>query len=171
MKILEEYEKVLAQKNEIEKVLPTLLNGYISIKTIKGKKYSYLQNRVNNKIKSKYLRENEIDGVREELELYRMYKENIPKIEGRLKELEQAAKIVDKNIYRELRLIKMANTLDLIDEKQKKESVNFADAISSIEGVDVTEKTQKKIESWLKGEKSYLTIFEETLKMYKNGEE
>ena len=54
--IINEYKELLLQKNKIEQILPSLPEGYISKKTIKEKQYYYLQNRIDGKIRSRYLK-------------------------------------------------------------------------------------------------------------------
>ena len=67
--IINEYKELLLQKNKIEQILPSLPEGYISKKTIKEKQYYYLQNRIDGKIRSRYLKKNEIDAIKEFLRI------------------------------------------------------------------------------------------------------
>ncbi|MEG0330617.1 MAG: hypothetical protein RR537_01875 [Longicatena sp.] len=164
--IMNEYKELLHQKNEIEQTLPSLLEGYISTKTIKEKQYYYLQNRVNGKITSKYLKENEVEIIKEQVELCKKYKAEFPKIELRLKELEQAVKLIDKNIARSLTLLKLSWGMDSLSNVQKERSASFAFALNAIEGIYVSKTTEKNIDKWKNGDKSFLSIFETTLNMY-----
>lgn len=164
--IINEYKELLLQKNEIEKTLPSLPKGYISTKTIKEKQYYYLQNRVNGKITSKYLKENEVDIIKEQVELCKKYKSELPKIEVRLKELEQAAKLIDRSIARNLTLLKLSCGMDSLSSVQKERSASFANALNAIEGVYVSKTTQQNIDRWKTGDESFLSIFQSTLNMY-----
>lgn len=164
--IINEYTELLLQKNQIEQILPSLPEGYISTKTIKEKQYDYLQNRVDGKIMSKYLKEREVDIIKEQVELCKKYKAELPKIEARLNELEQAAKLIDRSIARHLNLLKLSSGMDSLSNLQKERSVSFANALNAIEGVYASKSTQQKIDKWKTGDESFISIFKSTLKMY-----
>lgn len=164
--IIKEYKELLRQKNEIEQTLPSLPEGYISTKTIKEKQYYYLQNRVDGKITSKYLKENEVDTIKEQVERCKKYKAELPKIEVRLKELEQAAKLIDKSITRHLTLLKLSCGMDSLSNVQKERSASFANALNAIEGVYASKTTQQNIDKWKVGDESFISIFQSTLNMY-----
>lgn len=164
--IINEYKDLLRQKNEIEQTLPSLPEGYISTKTIKEKQYYYLQNRVNGKIVSKYLKENEVDMIKEQVDLCKQYKLQLPQIESRLKELEQAAKLIDKSIARNLTLLKLSCGMDSLSSVQKERSASFANALNAIEGVYASKITQQNIDKWKTGDESFISIFQSTLNMY-----
>lgn len=164
--IINEYKDLLRQKNEIEQTLPSLPEGYISTKTIKEKQYYYLQNRVDGKIVSKYLKENEVDIIKEQVELCKQYKLQLPQIESRLKELEQAAKLIDKSIARNLTLLKLSCGMDSLSSVQKERSASFANALNAIEGVYASKITQQNIDKWKTGDESFISIFQSTLNMY-----
>lgn len=164
--IIKEYKELLRQKNEIEQTLPSLPEGYISTKTIKEKQYYYLQNRVDGKITSKYLKENEVDTIKEQVERCKKYKAELPKIEVRLKKLEQAAKLIDKSIARNLILLKLSCGMDSLSSVQKERSASFANALNAIEGVYASKITQQNIDKWKTGDESFISIFQSTLNMY-----
>lgn len=65
--IFVEYKNLLERKVKLETELQTLVQGYISKKTIKGKTYCYLQNRVGGKLISRYLKSEEVDAVTEQI--------------------------------------------------------------------------------------------------------
>lgn len=164
--IIKKYKELLRKKNEIEQTLPSLPEGYISTKTIKEKHYYYLQNRVDGKITSKYLKENEVDTIKEQVERCKKYKVELPKIEERLKELEQAAKLIDKSIARNLTLLKLSCGMDSLSSVQKERSASFANALNAIEGVNASKTTQQNIDKWISGDESFISIFQSTLSMY-----
>jgi len=164
--IVNEYKELLLQKNKIEQTLPSLPEGYISTKTIKEKQYYYLQNRVDGKIMSKYLKENEVDIIKEQVELSKKYKSQLPQIEARLNELEQAAKLIDKSITRQLTLLKLSCNMDSLSNVQKERSAAFANALNAIEGVYASKTAQQNIDKWKAGDESFISIFKSTLNMY-----
>ena len=65
--VLSEYKDLLERKLELETELQSLVQGYISNKTIKGKTYCYLQNRVGGKLTSQYLKSEEVDKITEQI--------------------------------------------------------------------------------------------------------
>ena len=164
--IINEYKELLLQKNKIEQTIPSLPEGYISKKTIKGKQYYYLQNRIDGKIISRYLKKNEVDIIKEQVEFSKQYKLQLPQIEARLNELEQAAKLVDKSIARHLNLLKLSCGMDSLSNVQKEHSVAFANALNAIEGVYASKTVQQNIDKWKAGDESFITIFKSTLNMY-----
>ena len=164
--ILDEYKTLLNKLTTILFEINTLPQGYISKKNINGKQYFYLQNRLNGKVLSKYIKEDEVENISASLELLKKYKSEIPKIQNRLSELEKAAKLIDKNLSRELMLLKLSSNMDCLTLSQKNNSISFANAMNAIEGVDVSSNTQNNIDDWKNGDKSFLTLFNETLTMY-----
>ena len=164
--IINEYQELLLKTNQIDQALPSLPEGYISTKTIKQKQYYYLQNRVDGKIVSKYLKENEVDIIKEQLELCKQYKLQLPQIESRLKELEQAAELIDKSIARHLILLRLSCGMDSLSSVQKERSVSFANALNAIEGIYASKITQQNIDKWKAGDESFISIFQSTLSMY-----
>ena len=164
--IINEYNDLLEKLQDMKSQIDTFPQGYISKKTIKGKQYFYIQNRVNDKVVSKYIKEDNIEIVSLELKLSKKYKAEIPQIENRLLELEQAAKLIDKKLSRELMLLKLSSNMDMLTTEQKDKSISFASAMNAIEGVYISDTTETKITEWKNGRKSFLTIFNETLAMY-----
>lgn len=164
--IVNEYTELLLQKNKIEQAIPSFPDGYISTKKIKGKQYYYLQKRVDGKITSKYLKENEVDIIKEQVERCKTYKAELPKIEVRLSELEQAAKLINKSMARHLALLKLSCGMDSLSNAQKERSTSFADTLNAIEGVYASDTTKQNIDRWIIGEESFISVFESTLKMY-----
>ena len=136
--IINEYKELLLQKNKIEQILPSLPEGYISKKTIKEKQYYYLQK----------------------------YKLQLAQIEARLSVLEEAAKLIDKSIARNLILLKLSCGMDSLSSVQKERSVAFANALNAIEGVHASETAQQNIDKWKAGDESFISIFKSTLNMY-----
>lgn len=164
--IIDEYKELLLKKSNIEQIMPSLPNGYISIKTIKEKKYYYLQSRVDGKIVSKYLKRGEDQKIKEQVDICKKYKSELPQIENRLAELEQAAKLINKSLYRELMLLKTTIGMDTLNSAQKEKSISFANAINAIEGIYISETTKQNIIKWKEGSKTFSSVFNETLNMY-----
>lgn len=161
-----EYTALVKRKGEIVAALASLRRGYISRKTINGKKYRYLQIRANGKMVSIYLKSDEADRVAAELAERKTMEAELPKIVARMTELEQAAKLIGRGADRRLMLLNISMGMDAMDAEQKKRSISFADAMNAIEGVPVSEQTAKDIADWQNGKKTYLAVFETVLKRY-----
>lgn len=164
--VLAEYKALLERKLELETELQFLVQGYISKKTIKGKTYYYLQNRVDGKLTSQYLKSEEVDAVVEQIGRRKECEAELPKVKARLSELEQAAGLLGKNISRQLMLLKLSTGMDSLSAEQKRRSSSFAGAMNAVEGIPVSEQTAQDIADWKNGNKPFLSIFEATLKRY-----
>ncbi|WP_195984378.1 hypothetical protein [Clostridium sp. D33t1_170424_F3] len=164
--VLSEYKDLLERKLKLETELQSLVQGYISKKTIKGNTYCYLQNRVDGKLTSRYLKSEEVDAVTEQIMRRKEYEVKLPKLKARLSELEQAAELLGKNISRQLMLLKLSTGMDNLTTEQKRQSSSFASAMNAVEGIPVSEQTAQDIEAWQNGNKPFLSIFEATLKRY-----
>jgi hypothetical protein len=164
--LIKEYKKLICRKAQIELELPALVHGYISKKTIRGKKYLYLQSRISGKLISRYLKSDEIETIAKQLALRKKYEAELPGLIIRLKELEQAAQLLDKGFSRELMLLKISAGMDILDTAQKERSASFASAMNAIEGFPVSEQTAQDITDWQQGNKSFLAVFKAALQRY-----
>ena len=66
--VIDHEKSVIAQIDELEKQIAELPAGYISKKIIRGKLRNYLQWTENGKIKSKYIRDDELPEFQEKIE-------------------------------------------------------------------------------------------------------
>ncbi len=149
-----EYSQLLEHRQEIEASLGTLPKGYISEKTINGK------------LASAYLKAEEVDEVQRQLEQRKQYEAELPGIHTRMKELEQAAKLIGVGMDRALMLMKISTGMDLLKQEQKATSISFANSMNAVEGVPVSEQTAAEIALWQNGQKSFQAVFSATLKRY-----
>ncbi len=161
-----EYSQLLERRQEIEVGLGTLAKGYISEKTINGKRYSYLQNKIDGKLTSSYLKADEVDQVHSQLAQRKRYEAELPEIDLRIGELEQAAKLIGKGVDRILLLLKISAGMDNLAQEQKTQSISFANSMNAVEGVPVSEQTAAEIALWQNGQKSFQAVFSATLKRY-----
>lgn len=114
-----EYTKLLEKKARLQKELSVLPQGYISKKNINGKTYHYLQNRVSGKMAGIYLKKDKVDRVSEQIRLRKQYEEELPKVNIRLNELEQAARLIGHGLDRRLLLQKLGAGMDMLSAEQK----------------------------------------------------
>ena len=92
--VAKEYLALLEKKRTLECELRSLPVGYISKKTIKGNVRYYLQHREGSKIVGTYIRNDDVDKVREAIERRNAILAELPAIDERLSDLERAAKII-----------------------------------------------------------------------------
>ena len=164
--IVNEYTKLLEKKARLQKDLSVLPQGYISKKNINGRTYYYLQNRVSGKMTGIYLKKDEVDRVSEQLRWRKQYEAELPTVNSRLSELEQAARLIGHGLDRRLLLQKLGAGMDMLSADQKGRCISFADAMNAIEGVPASAQTSKGLADWQAGKTSYLSVFEATLRRY-----
>lgn len=162
--IISEYKELLELKIQIERELADLPRGYISEKTISGKKYYYLQTRNGNTVKSKYIKN--VDEIKNEIALRKKYEAELPVIRDRILNLESAAKIISKSLFRKLRVLKLSIGMDSISSDEKEKRIFFSDAMTAIEGVPISDTVKSDLTNWKNGGITFLSLFEQTLKKY-----
>lgn len=164
--VILEYKELLAHKFEIEQKLSALPKGYISKKTIGGKHYLYLQTRNGNTIESKYIKSDEVEEITNQLSLRKEYEAELPKVVLRLTDIETAVELLDKALLRKLKMLKLTSGMDDISASEKEKRISFSDAMTSIEGVPVSDRVKNDLANWKKGNITFLSVFEQTLKRY-----
>lgn len=164
--IIFEYKELLAQKLEIEQKLSVLPKGYISKKTIGGKQYLYLQTRNGDTVESKYIKAEEADEIANQISLRKEYEAELPEILIRLADIETAAELLDKALLRKLKMLKLTSGMDSISADEKARRISFSDAMTSIEGVPVSDRVKKDLANWKNGNITFLSVFEQTLRRY-----
>lgn len=164
--VIFEYKELLAHKFEIEQKLSALPKGYISKKTIGGKQYLYLQTRNGDTVESKYIKTEEVDEITNQLSLRKEYEAELPKVVLRLTDIETAAELLDKALLRKLKMLKLTSGMDDISASEKEKRISFSDAMTSIEGVPVSDRVKNDLANWKKGNITFLSVFEQTLRRY-----
>lgn len=161
-----EYKSLLIKKLSLEKELSSLPTGYISVKTIKGKQQYYLQHREGTRIVGKYIRSDDVHDVKQKIDKRKTVQSEIVSIGLRLSELEQAAKLIDKNLFCRLGVYRMSAGMDELSFEAKNRCSSFGFAMNSIEGIIISKETSTDLEEWKNGERSFLSVFDNTLKRY-----
>ena len=164
--IIFEYKELLATKLEIEQNLSVLPKGYISKKTIGGKQYLYLQTRNGDTVESKYIKAEEADEITNQLSLRKEYEAELPDILIRLADIETAAELLDKALLRKLKMLKLTSGMDSMSADEKAKRISFSDAMTSIEGVPVSDRVKNDLANWKNGNITFLSVFEQTLRRY-----
>lgn len=166
MCMVDDYRALLQKKTSVETALISLPQGYISHKTIKGKVYAYLQNRVNGKMTSTYLKADDEPGITEALEKRKQQEETLSNLNQQILAMETQAESMDKSVFRRMMVVKLSLNMDSMDSMQKEKSISFANAMNAIEGVPASPKMAEDLRQWKNGDLSFLTLFEGTLKRY-----
>ncbi len=164
--ITNEYTELLSRKALILRELPKLPIGYISKKNIKGKEYCYLQTRVHGKITSTYLKTDEAKTAVYELNLRKKYESELPDIEKRISKIKNAVKLLDGSFARKLDMLELCVGMDEMSAAIKSKCLSFADAMTSIEGVPISDSAKNELDKWMNGTATFLSVFESTLKRY-----
>ena len=161
-----EYCNLVSKKHAIETELTELPVGYISRKTIKNNIQYYLQRRVGTRVVGTYLRNDDVQKIADGIARRKECTEELDAIHTRIVQLEQAAELIDKNLYRQLTLYKLSYGMDTLTKQQKTVCVSFGSAMNAIEGVPMSTETDSEIEKWKNGDKSFMAVFEDTLRRY-----
>ena len=164
--IILEYKELLTLKLEIEQKLSILSKGYISKKTIGGKQYLYLQTRNGDTVESKYIKAEEVDYITGQISLRKKYEAELPDVLMRLADIETAAELLDKALLRKLKMLKLTSGMDSISAAEKERRISFSDAMTSIEGVPVSDRVKGDLANWKNGDITFLSVFEQTLRRY-----
>lgn len=164
--MINEYNELISKKHKLEKEIESFPIGYISKKKIKNNEQYYLQHRVGNKVISSYIKKSDLETINRAIERRNECFDDLCAIEKELVNLEKAAELIDKKVYDKLLIYKMCYKMDTLDLENKKESHAFACAMNAIEGVEITNETKQNIEKWINGEKTFLSVFEDTLNRY-----
>lgn len=164
--IISEYKELLELKLEIEQKLDVLPKGYISKKTIGGKQYLYLQTRNGDTVGSKYIKAEDAEEISNQLLQRKKYEAELPDILIRISDIETAAELLDKVLFRKLKMLKLSSGMDYISADEKERRISFSEAMTSIEGVPVSDRVKKDLANWKNGNVTFLSVFEQTLRRY-----
>ena len=162
-----EFTALLVYRTELQRQIQTIPKGYITIKKISGKEYHYLQYTLFGKKKSEYLRESEVDAVREKLALGETLKKEIETNNVNLDRLEKAVKILDTHLSRTFFYLRQCADMDALPISKRHKALSFARAMTSLEGLPAKEITEKNLQLWAKGEKSFADFYLPALQDYR----
>jgi len=161
-----EYVSLLRDKTNCQNALAALKDGYISTKTISGKKYTYLQYRVDGKLSSEYVREEHLPEIRAELDERTRILEKIRGIDARLEKIEAAADILDNSLRRELITLRRCAAMEAMPYDERGKSLAFGSAMTALEGIPASAETEKNLTRWANGEVSFQESYLNTLRAY-----
>ena len=164
--LYDEYASLLRYKAECRNNLALLKDGYISNKTISGKKYAYLQYRVDGKLVSEYVKDDHLPEVRAELDKRAASLSRINEIDDRLEKLEAAADILDKSLRRKLIMLRRCAAMETMAFEEREKSLAFGSAMTALEGIPTSKETEENLSRWAAGNYSFQESFQNTLRAY-----
>ncbi|MDR2713887.1 MAG: hypothetical protein LBB91_12330 [Clostridiales bacterium] len=164
--LFNKYVYLLKDKENCHNKLALLKDGYISTKPISGKKYPYLQYRVDGKLLSEYIKDDSLLQVREELATRAALLEQIKEIDGQLRKLETAAAILDKSLSRKLITLGRCAIMEVMSLAEREKSLAFSSAMTALEGIPAGEDTEKNLALWARGETSFKESYLNTLRTH-----
>ena len=168
--LYKEYASLLQEKVDNQNRLALLKDGYISTKTISGKKYSYLQYRVDGKLLSKYIKDEHLSGVQSELDERAGIFGRISEIDERLEKIESAANILDNSLRRKLVTLRRCAMMEAMTLEERRKSLAFGSAMTALEGIPVSEEAEKNLSRWAHGDVSFHESYLSTLRAYRLAE-
>jgi hypothetical protein len=164
--IYDEYTILLNERSISARAIAHLKSGYISTKTISGKQYSYLQNRVTGKLLSEYVPADALPQVCAELEERKQRKHKIADADKQLDRLEAAAGILDRTLRDKLVVLRRCATVDALPVEKRAKSIAFGNAINALEGIPADESVERNMNLWGNGSFSFLDSYLSTLRKY-----
>jgi len=164
--IQDEYISLLQEKTACQNILVELRSGYISVKTISNKKYTYLQYRWDGKLISEYIREDDLPKIRAELDERAKHTKRICEIDDRLGKIEAAANILDCSLHRKLITFRRCAVMESMPLQERSKSLAFGGAMAALEGIPVSRSTEHNLKRWAEGKYSFQESFLNTLRAF-----
>ena len=165
--LLDEYRSLLERDVALRMELHQIPKGYLVTKKISGKDYLYLQYTVQGKKKSEYVRDEDAVRIRAAVARRDLVKEEMDSICRELARLENAAKILDVNLYRTFFFLKQCSEMDALPIEKRHGALSFARAMTALEGLPASEDTQRNLMLWMNGEKHFADFYMNALQRYR----
>ena len=161
-----EYISLTTEKYQTLSQMQQLCFGYISTKTIRGKKHHYLQHRENGKMKSEYVNLNELDRVNSQLVQRAKLQARLKEIEKSLIRIEAGVKIISPTLSQRLWFYKQGAATDSLTLDERKESMAFTEAITALEGLPSSQGLDDFLLGWVDGKGSFVDFYLSLLEQY-----
>jgi len=164
--LYDEYFALLQERTNCQIKLSELKDGYISTKTISGKKYPYLQYRLKGKLYSEYVGEKRLPHVSTKIAERTKLIGQVSKLSIRLEKIESAAKILDDILYRKLVVMRQCAAMEVMPVDERGKTLAFGKAMAALEGIPPSEETNQNLEHWANGDFSFKESYMKTLRTY-----
>lgn len=165
--IYNEYTSLLRRNEAIGSQLNGLPKGYLTPKTIAGREYCYLQFNEDGKKQSRYVKAEQVEQVRTELALNQTLQKELQDNRERMQRLEAAVQLLDGKLFRTLAALRQCSQMDMLPLPQRAKALSFAKAMTSLEGLPASPKTENGLERWAKGEARFADVYLPALKSYR----
>ena len=165
--LLDEYTHLLHINVQLRSQIQEIPKGYIATKKISGKEYFYLQYSLQGKKKSDYIHEEELPHIRAAIALRDPLKIQIEHNQAEQIRLESAAKILDANLYRIFTFLKQCADMDALPISKRTAALQFASAMTALEGLPAKRETETSLEEWANGRRSFVDIYMKALHHYR----
>ena len=140
-----EYRDLLAQETSLRQQMRNIPRGYLVTKKIAGKDYLYLQYTTQGKKKSEYVREEDWTRIKAAIASREPAKEEMEALRREQVRLENAARILDSNLYRTFVFLKQCAEMDAMPIDKRSDALSFARAMTSLEGLAAKEETEQNL--------------------------
>lgn len=161
-----EYTQLLAQETALQQEINRIPKGYLVTKKIDSKDYLYLQYNAQGKKKSEYVRKEDWTRVKAAIARRDPAKEEMEALRREQIRLERAARILDANLYRTFVFLKQCAEMDALPIEKRCDALSFARAMTALEGLSASDKTEQNLLLWAKGEKRFTDFYMKALQTY-----
>ena len=165
--LYDEYRELLAYETKLRQEMHRIPKGYLVTKKIAGKEYLYLQYTAQGKKKSEYIHEDDWTWIKAAIARREPAKEEMDTLRREQTRLENAAKILDSNLYRTFVFLKQCAEMDSLPMEKRQDALSFARAMTALEGLSAREETEQNLLLWAKGEKKFADFYMKSLQSYR----
>ena len=165
--LYDEYRELLAYETKLRQEMHRIPKGYLVTKRIAGKEYLYLQYTAQGKKKSEYIHEEDWTWIKAAIARREPVREEMDTLRREQTRLENAAKILDSNLYRTFVFLKQCAEMDSLPMEKRQDALSFARAMTALEGLSAREETEQNLLLWAKGEKKFTDFYMKSLQSYR----
>jgi hypothetical protein len=121
---------------------------------------------VNGKLISKYIRDDNLPKIRDELDKRAKLKSKTNEIDDKLDKIEAAASILDSSLRRYLATLRRCAAMEAMTLVERSKSLAFGGAMAALEGIRASEETEANLACWAIGDFSFQDSYLNTLRAY-----
>lgn len=93
-------------------------------------------------------------------------RKEITQIDARLEQLEQAAQILDVRMSRSFFFLRQCVNMDALPLSKRPEALAFANAMTALEGLPVSDEVNRGLDAWASGKLKYKEVYFPFLQRY-----
>ena len=169
MKYIELYSEYVSLTNEKYQILSQIQQfrfGYISTKTIRGRSQYYLQRREKGRMKSEYIKPDELDNINKQLTERVVLQARLTEIEEDIARLEKGVGVINPALSQRMWFYKQGAATDNLTLAERKKSMAFAEAITALEGLPSSQGLDEFLSGWVEGKGSFTDFYLSLLEQY-----